>query len=475
MTYDIIVIGSGLGGLTAGAKLAKEGKRVLLIEQHDRPGGCATTFKRRAFTMEVGLHEMDGLDDTDFKVKIFNDLDVFKHVEFLKVPEFYHYVHGKVEFTMPHNATKAAEQLKELFTEEHEGIDAYFSALLNAKKNKRTEKTIGEFLDAIIENDELKLILLGNLGYFHDDPYTLSLGYYLSAQSRYFIGGGNFIKGGSQNLSNYLASYIKKNGGKVLLNNMVTSVLVEDDKAVGVKYTATNNVHQMSYTAYASQIVANASIAALAHNLLPKEHGKQLADQIEGMPLGASLLTVYLGFRKPLKEIGSKHYSYFVYDNDVKGIKDIYNNNNDDFLRRSFTFVDYSQVDSDLAPAGKSVGAVCCVDYVKNWDCLSKEEYKEEKKRVAQTFIERLNGIIPGIKEQVEYYEVGTSKTVGKYILTPESTVYGFAQTPENVVRPKIKTIENLHLASAWTKIGGGFTGAICGGYMCAYGVLRKR
>ncbi|OQY03119.1 MAG: hypothetical protein B6I20_05705 [Bacteroidetes bacterium 4572_117] len=56
MQYDIIIIGAGLGGLTAGAKLSKEGKKVLLIEQHYVPGGCATTFKRKGFTFEVGLH-----------------------------------------------------------------------------------------------------------------------------------------------------------------------------------------------------------------------------------------------------------------------------------------------------------------------------------------------------------------------------------------------------------------------------------
>ena len=59
--FDVIIIGGGLGGLTAGAKLAKEGKKVCLIEQHSIPGGCATTFKRKDFIMEVGLHEMDGL------------------------------------------------------------------------------------------------------------------------------------------------------------------------------------------------------------------------------------------------------------------------------------------------------------------------------------------------------------------------------------------------------------------------------
>jgi len=88
MKYDIIIIGGGLGGLTAGAKLSREGKKVLLIEQHDRPGGCATTFKRGDYIMEVGLHEMDGPSPSDIKTKLFNELDVFKNVTFLELPEF---------------------------------------------------------------------------------------------------------------------------------------------------------------------------------------------------------------------------------------------------------------------------------------------------------------------------------------------------------------------------------------------------
>ncbi|MDX1284712.1 MAG: NAD(P)-binding protein, partial [Draconibacterium sp.] len=91
MKYDVIVIGSGLGGLVAGAKLSKSGKKVLLIEQHSIPGGCATSFQRGDFTMEVGLHEMDGLHKKDLKTRIFRDLGVFEHVNFLKVPEFYRF------------------------------------------------------------------------------------------------------------------------------------------------------------------------------------------------------------------------------------------------------------------------------------------------------------------------------------------------------------------------------------------------
>jgi len=67
MRHDVIVVGAGLGGLTAGAKLAREGKKVLVIEQHSKPGGCATTFTRGSYTLEVGLHEMNGPSPSDMK------------------------------------------------------------------------------------------------------------------------------------------------------------------------------------------------------------------------------------------------------------------------------------------------------------------------------------------------------------------------------------------------------------------------
>ncbi|MBN1116119.1 MAG: NAD(P)/FAD-dependent oxidoreductase [Bacteroidales bacterium] len=477
MKYDTIIIGAGLGGLTAGAKLAKEGKKVLVIEQHDKPGGCATTFKRKVFTMEVGLHEMDGLDAADMKTKVFNDLGVFDEVEFLKLPEFYRFIQGDYQFTMPHNPEKAMADLIADFPAEEEGIKTYFAKLAEKPMRRlpddHVELSVGEYLDSIINNDTLKLVLLGNLGYFHDDPYTLSLSYYAVAQGSYFRGGGNFIKAGSQKLSDYLASFIEKNGGKVLLKHMAKEILVKDNKAAGVRYYK-NSTPDDIIEDYADDVIANNSLPGVA-SMLPEEYGNLLSKQFNNTRIGASLLTLYLGFKKPLKEIGSKYYSYFLYDESVKTQTDILGNNKGSFEKRSFTFVDYSQVDSALAPEGKSVGSVCCIDYPEDWENLSTEEYKNKKEEVAQIFIGKLDKLIPGLSDQIEYYEVGTSLTVGRYILTPQSAVYGFAQTPEYFMKPKIETLENLHFASAWTKIGGGFSGAIFSGYMCAFGMLRRR
>ena len=480
MKYDIIIIGSGLGGLTAGAKLAKEGKKVLLVEQHDRPGGCATTFKRKDFTFEVGLHEMDGLDRRDMKTRIFNDLGVFDAVEFLKVPEFYHFINGRCEITMPHDPEEAIKVLTENFPEDQNGIKAYFDQILNARKKAKEsagkpEISLGEFLDSIISNEDLKLILLGNLGYFHDDPYSISLNYYSIAQGSYFQGGGNFIKGGSQKLSDYLSDFIEQNGGKVILKHLVTDIITENDQAVGVKYIEVGNEASGLLTAYGEKIIANAAIPNVAKKLLPEEYGKGLQQQVDKLEPGASLLTVYIGFRKKAKDLGSKYYSTFVFDESIKTQADIKTNNTGDFKNRSFTFIDYSQVDSALSSEEKSVGAICCIDYYSDWDELNKEDYKAKKKQVGDIFIDKLEKLIPGIKDQIEYYEVGTSKTIARYTLNPGGAVYGFAQPPGRVIAEQIQSIDNLYFASAWIKIGGGFSGAIFSGYLCAMDILRNK
>jgi all-trans-retinol 13,14-reductase len=310
MKYDVIIIGAGLGGLTAGAKLAKEGKKVLLLEQHTQPGGCATTFRRGDFTLEVGLHEMDGPAPRDMKTRIFNDLDVFKNVEFIPVPEFYRFVNDRFEVTVPHDPSLASGRLSELFPDETGGIKAYFEQILTRKKpaeNETRDISVGEFLDSIIKNDDLKLILLGNLGYFHDDPYTLSLAYYSVAQGSYYSGGASYIKGGSQKLADHLAGFIREHGGEVLLNHLVTGIKTNAGRAESVTYRRKGDPAIIE--AFADDIIANNAIPNLP-DMIEGPEGIEVKNEYAGLNTGASLLTIYLGFSRPPGELGNKYYSF---------------------------------------------------------------------------------------------------------------------------------------------------------------------
>jgi phytoene dehydrogenase-like protein len=479
MKYDVIIIGAGLGGLTAGAKLAREGKKVLLIEQHSKPGGCATTFRRGDFTFEVGLHEMDGPSPRDMKNKIFNELGVFDNVEFVRIPEFYRFIHNHIDITIPHDPSEAGRILKDSFPEEASGVDAFFDQILNLKRKSAgseypVDKSLGEFLDSIMSNDDLKLILLGNLGYFHDDPYSISLAYYSAAQGSYFNGGASFIKGGSQKLSDYYADFIRKHDGDVVLNHLVNKLIIENNKLVGVSYTKQGKASSDEINVFADEIVANTAMQNVAE-FLPGKPGSILKKEIGKQKNGASLLTIYFGFKSDLNKLRNHHYSTFIFDSSVNTQADILKNNQGNFQSRSFTFIDYGRIDSKLAPDGKSVGAICCIDYLKEWENLSDEEYKAKKEMVAGIFIKRLDDLLPGITAEIEYYEVGTPATVSRYTMNPGGAVYGFAQTPGKPVIDTSGIFANLHFASAWGKTGGGFSGAIYSGFLCAYNILRKK
>jgi len=474
----------------------------MLIEQHIIVGGCATTFKRKDFTVEVGLHEMDGLNKNDIKRKIFDELDVFDNVEFVKIPEFYRFTNGRVDIIIPDNMEEAIKVLIERFPEEVDGIKKFFQTIKNIIREIyrlpsedwkmklmlpvfpllyrniffNINKTVGDLIDSIINDEDLKLVLLANIGYYHDDPHTMSFLYFAIAQGG-FYSGANYIKGGSQKLSDHLAKVIQLNGGQVLTGQLVTKIFTENGKTTGVKYRKTHDKDDEEKEAYANTIIANAAIPNI-NKMLPPTEKNILLRKIEKLKPSCSLLSIYIGFKKPLKELGNRHYSTFVYYENVKKLSQFIEIIKDtDFQKKGYVFVDYSQIDSGLTGTDKSLGAIVTIDYLSNWENLTDQEYRKKKEEVAQIFINKLEQLIPGSKKEIEFYEVGTPKTIQRYTKNPEGTPYGYSQTPQqaNIKRIDYKSpIGNLYFASAWTRPGGGFTGAILSGYFCANTILDQ-
>jgi phytoene dehydrogenase-like protein len=137
-----------------------------------------------------------------------------------------------------------------------------------------------------------------------------------------------------------------------------------------------------------------------------------------------------------------------------------------DISQRGFAFVDYSQIDSGLTQDSKSFGVICTLDYIDDWEKLEREEYKNRKEKIIKIFLKKLERYYPNITQLVEYAEVGTSKTVQKYIKTPNGTAYGFKPTPKTFFRtPKIKSdlVDNLYFVGQWVTAGG-FSPAIVSG-----------
>lgn len=496
---DVVIIGGGLGGLITGALLSKKGKKVILIEQHKVVGGCASSFKRSNCTIEVSLHALDGLDSEDIKVDIFNELDIFKNINFVRLPELYTVYKGSNSFLFPCFKQNAITKLIERFPNEKFGIIEYFSTIAKVRNEihliskyginkyycdkvkkedifllkKYLRLTVGEYLDSIINDEWLKLILLANISYYHDDPYSLSFIYYCTAQESYYNGCW-YIEGSSQVLSDYLAKIIKNNGGEIITNNLVTNVLVSDCTVIGIQYKSLKKQSEIM-TVKSKIIVANTSFDNVK-NMLPLSFRQLFMRNILPFENSCSCTSVHLIFKNKLPiNIIDEHYNIIIYPKLVNTLKDL--SWSKDIKKKIINFVYYSQIDSSLSKIDKKgIAAITIVDYISNWNSLSLVEYRNQKKIVAQYLIDCVNEVIP-IKDYIESYEVSTPRTVERFTLNPSGAIYGYAQTPKQSFsfRPNNSTaISGLYMASAWTSPGGGFSGAIVSGYMCFKEILKK-
>ena len=484
---EIVIIGGGLGGLTSGAMLAKDGYKVTLLEQHTLAGGCATTFKRKGgFKCEVGLHEMDGVYSSKAVKKVFEYLKVYDHITFVKPEEFYRHKSHTLDFIMPNKKEIAIEKLKASYPHEAEGIDKYF-ALIKKLHNQieriqeaswwefalfpfiffpllRYRKTsLKKIMENLFQDEELKLLLNTNVQYYHNNIAELNILFHAVAQHSFFEGGGYFIKGGSQRLSDYFVSIIEEYGGRVILGANVTAIGKETNRATTVSYLDKKGLKH----------ILNADI--VISNLSPAQTYK-MSDVVyeEKMDISTSLLTVYVGFNKNLKSIyGNRAYTTFLFK-DINTIDD-YDNDNSSLEHRAFVFTDYSQLDSGLTPEGKSFGVFCSVDSLEEWRELDKKSYKQKKDVIAKAYVETLSKEYPDIEKYIEFIEVGTAKTMKRYLKTPNGTAYGFAPTIKQFFRiPKTKSnkLKNLYFVGAWV-IGGGFSAAIISANMC-YSMITK-
>jgi ferredoxin-NADP reductase len=335
---------------------------------------------------------------------------------------------------------------------------------------------VGRFLDRYIGNDTLKVILQGNMLYYHDDPYTMSLAFFAKAQASFIHLGSFFIKGGSQKLSDALAAVIRSNGGTVLLAKQVTKVLIRKGRAVGVIFRDAFNAYLPSVEARADFIIYNGA-APLLPGLLEGRPKDRLQKKIAGLKPSLSLFCIHLGFKEAISGRINHHYSTFIYGDEVQAIGNIRPNYYADWKERGFVFVDYSQIDSGLAPDGKGFGMICAADRLSDWEELEEQSYKTRKEEVARILIGRLDQAFPGIAEKIEYYQVGTPRTIRRYTLNPAGAPYGYAQIIGQTGAGRLShrsPVRNLMLAGAWTSPGGGFTGSVISGFLCGLEVNKK-
>ncbi|MBN2797875.1 MAG: NAD(P)/FAD-dependent oxidoreductase [Deltaproteobacteria bacterium] len=503
---DVVIAGGGLGGLTAGALLAKAGREVLLLEQHSKVGGAATIFGRKQIKVEVGLHELDGMDNPgDPKRTLFASLGL--SLDVVRIPELYA-VHSPLlgePFVMPDGLDPARAAVLDRFPQARRGVEDWFNTLdrlyaaiqsLSALQDlrgwragatalrlapqlaqlARHERTpLSWLLDRCAgDTPGLDLVLAANLGYYHHDTGA-SLLYFAAAQGSYLHGGGHYIRGGSQALSDALAEVIRAGGGEVLTGAEVTGVLVEDGRAAGVRYLRQGQEVEVR----ARAVIGNAAPAALAE-LLPPDRREAFRAPWGAMRPGTSAWSVYLGFDEP--PAAPAHYSSFYYPDWMSGLAAHGESRalmGADPMGRlpSYVAVNYARIDHGLPFRGLHLVVLTGLDLLAPWEALSQEAYQERKRRWLAALVEDFLRRNPSLRPHLVYQELGTARTMRRYLRTPAGAIYGFEQSPDQIgrFRPGARTaLPGLYLSSAWASPGGGFTGAMMAGISAARAVTDE-
>ncbi|MBL0725912.1 MAG: NAD(P)/FAD-dependent oxidoreductase [Alphaproteobacteria bacterium] len=518
--YDTVIIGSGLGAMVTAGMLAKKGRSVLIMEQHYIPGGCATSFGRKSektgksYKFDVALHELDGLDHHDIKVKTLKELGVFDNVSFVDVPEFYHFDNGRVEISIPSNTEEAKKVLIEKFPEEKRGINRFFNTITKIRRDVyyftlfnhwsyrarwrrlmyilymltplqlvllpwitfNMFSTIGRKVKSMTKNKDLQTILVANIAYYHDDPMACDTTFFSAAQGGYFQGTHN-INGGGQKLSNYLWKVIGKNGGDRMLNTLATRILVSKrGKVEGVAFKKCSNgvaLDEEEEVVYCSNVVSGADPHQTA-SMLPEKYDNKIKRSIRGTKESMSLTSVYFAMKTKLKEsLGSKHYSNFVYDPAYSGVENMRIKAKDSGHRSdSFVFIDNSNIEFE-DEKHQYLCTSASISKIEDWENLSTEEYRKEKERFANFIIDEIEKRLPGFRNEIDIYEVATPLTIRRYTKAKKGATYGFAQinSQSSVMKTLFQAgnnrssiVKNLYFSSAWSRPGGGFTGTILSG-----------
>jgi C-3',4' desaturase CrtD len=442
----VIVIGAGIGGLTAGALLAHRGYSVLILDQALVPGGCASTFKRKGFTFDVGATQVAGLEPGGIHHRIFTELGIDLPEATPCDPACAVYLPGE---DTPINVWRDQQKWKEERQKQFPGSEplwqlmaALFKAswefqgrdpvlpprnlwdLLQLTKAVRpstfktvpyTLFTVGDALRAYkLANDHrLKTFLDLQLKlYSQVDAEETALLYAATALSVSQLPQGLYhLQGSMQALSDRLVEALEKNGGKLLMRHTVEHIKVEKGKAntVVIRNQKTDEV----WTEGADHVVANVTaqnLVQLLGNKVPNGYKRR----VEKLPPASGAFVVYLGVDESAIPSGCPPHLQFMYD--AQG--PIGENNS--------LFVSVSHPGDGRAPDGKAtIIASSFVDAQQWW---LTEDYEGLKQQYTQQAISRLAKFFYLKPETIVHVEAATPRTFARYTARDRGIVGGIGQ-----------------------------------------------
>jgi phytoene dehydrogenase-like protein len=502
--YDAIVIGSGLGGLACAAAFARQGFKPLVIEQHDKVGGYATSFSRPGgFAFDVSLHSTT-VGERGGVFNLIGGFPELTEVEFEPHPHLFRAIYPGHDIRVAQRDPAAfVAILSSLFPEEKAGIAGLFEDMrglvddigrLQGAKGRVDmarfpvdfphlarlhQSTWGQMMDAHVKDTRLKAVLSSQWGYYGLPPSKLSCFYYAMPFLGYLSRGGFYPKGRSQDISDAFARFVESRGGRILLRTKVEKILATNAVASGVatadgkKYTARVVVSNASPFATLGEMIDDQALVA-----------GYLA-QCRRYSVSLSSFQVFLGLKEDLVgKLGVTDSEAFyepTYDPEASYAGML----NADVENGGVFVTLYDNIFRGYSPPGKNTVNIMVLQGYDHWEPFAKDyhagekrAYRKEKERIAEVLIRRAEKVLlPGLSSAIQVEEIGTPLTNVRYTGHHRGAIYGWDQTVNNSASARVghgTPVKNLYLAGAWSSPGHGYGAVIPSGLECFGEIMRS-
>jgi prolycopene isomerase len=494
--FDVIVVGAGLGGLSAATFLSQAGKRVLLLEKHNVPGGYASSFLRGRFEFEVALHELSGVGGENNRGPLWgllNSCGVAPRVKFMPVPEFYRCVLPGLDIVLPFGRQNFEETLISEFPKEAAGIRDFISLVFDIAQEamranilggsasrpdpsefplmtEYSNRTVAQVFDSFFSDRGIRAVVGQLCNYLGQPPSKLSIITYVMGLFSYLNYGPVHVRGTSQALSQAFVEVIEANGGQVRLNNGAERILISGNKVRGV--LAEDGTEILS-----PRVVCNANPVVTCLDLIGREMVPDwYLRRLGAWSAGYSTFNVYLGLDCTCRDLGLKTHETFVgidYDLD-KHDEAIQKAVNAHPLGTSITA--YNLADPEFSPPGTASVVLTLGAHGASWLKLSPSQYLETKRRLAIEAMKLAENVAPGLRDHIEVLDIATPLTNTRYTANPGGSYAGFAENRQCSALgplPARGPLSGLYFANAWVNIGGGFMPCIMSGFLAARDLLE--
>ncbi|MEZ4295595.1 MAG: NAD(P)/FAD-dependent oxidoreductase [Polyangiaceae bacterium] len=490
--FDIIVVGSGVGGLVAGLVAARAGQNVLVVEAKKQLGGYCNPFKRGKYRFDPGVHYIGECGPGQLFHRLVDSLDLSSKLQFreLSPDGFERIVFPGYEITMPRGVDLYRERLLRDFPHERDGIDRFFDLLAQFRAAMKViqkinglpgaidavphvpfllrygRATYAELLNPIIKDPLLRAVLAAQSGDYGLPPRRASALIGLGLVDHY-IRGAYFPVGGSGAIRDALVDGIRAHGGTLVRNTPVERILLEGGAVTGIRTAAGEHIH-------ARTVISNADAAHTYSTLIGEEHlSFLLRRKVQKNHLSVASICLFLGTDLDLTQHGMTDANIWSYPTtDLDRFYDpIYEGKMPD---QDFFFLSSPSLkDPGHGLPGKdSLELVTLAPFepFARWEggksMRRGEEYESLKQSLYDRYIRAAERFIPGLSSHIQVAEVATPVTNVTYATSPQGAIYGPEATPDQMgpFRFGIKgAFDGLYFCGAAVHGGGVVPAALSG------------